>query len=386
MQVHYVSPSTIPARSANSIHVLQQCNALAQNVDTVSIYCKSNLSEEVTHSDIERFYGIELSSNVKLVSFTSRVSAATNFRIALHAIRKIRAPENSILISRNLYAAFYFAVVKKWSFLYETHQLELGFRKYLQKMIIAASRVRVIVISTKLRILLEDHLGMKCTKIQVLHDAAPSGLRPLPTSKKRATLSRITSVDVRNWGFLCGYFGHLYEGRGIEVILRVAAICNECLFIIFGGNEEDLERFRERNRLKNVVFFGHVPHSESLLAMQSCDALLMPYQKSVAIGAKLKHDTARWMSPMKMFEYLASGVPIISSDLPVLAEVLTDGRNALLVECDNEEKWAHAIETLKNDHYLAETLRSNAFEDYSLKYNWNIRAVELLKSAASFNA
>ena len=84
---------------------------------------------------------------------------------------------------------------------------------------------------------------------------------------------------------------------------------------------------------------------------------------------------------MKMFEYLASGVPIISSDLPVLGEVLTDGRNALLVECDKQEKWAEAIGELKNDHRLAKKLSSKAFEDYSLKYNWNVRAIELLNAA-----
>ena len=51
--------------------------------------------------------------------------------------------------------------------------------------------------------------------------------------------------------------------------------------------------------------------------MLAVDILIMPYQKNVAIGAK-GHDTARWMSPMKMFEYMASGNPIISSNLAAL--------------------------------------------------------------------
>ena len=56
----------------------------------------------------------------------------------------------------------------------------------------------------------------------------------------------------------------------------------------------------------------------------------MPYQAKVSIGVK-GHDTGRWMSPMKMFEYMAAGVPVISSDLAVLREILINEKNALLV-------------------------------------------------------
>ena len=47
----------------------------------------------------------------------------------------------------------------------------------------------------------------------------------------------------------------------------------------------------------------------------------MPYQRNVGIGTK-NSDTSNWMSPMKMFEYMSTGVPIVSSDLPVLKKFL----------------------------------------------------------------
>ena len=79
--------------------------------------------------------------------------------------------------------------------------------------------------------------------------------------------------------------------------------------------------------------------------MSRCDVLLMPYQRKVSIGDH-SADTSRWMSPMKMFEYMAAKKPFISSDLDVLREVLTDEVNALLVDPENVKAWDKALKRL----------------------------------------
>jgi glycosyltransferase involved in cell wall biosynthesis len=114
--------------------------------------------------------------------------------------------------------------------------------------------------------------------------------------------------------------------------------------------------------------------------MKSVDVLLMPYQESVFIGVP-GHDTARWMSPMKMFEYMATGVPIISSDLPVLQEVLENEKNALLVSPSRSDEWISALDRLLSDKELARSLGTCAHEDYKSKHTWLIRAERLLDAA-----
>ena len=89
----------------------------------------------------------------------------------------------------------------------------------------------------------------------------------------------------------------------------------------------------------------------------------MPYQTKVSIGSK-GHDTGRWMSPMKMFEYMAAGVPIISSDLPVLREILRNEENALLVSPSKHKEWCMALDRLSNDPVLAESIGKCAYSDY----------------------
>jgi glycosyltransferase involved in cell wall biosynthesis len=150
------------------------------------------------------------------------------------------------------------------------------------------------------------------------------------------------------------------------------------MFLVFGGDGSDVAR-RRLTAPANLQFMGHVPHPVSQRAQAAVDVLLMPYQQSVSIGVK-GHDTARWMSPMKMFEYLAVGVPIISSELPVLREVLTDGRNALLVKADDAGQWVAALDSLISNKKFANSIGEFAHQEYRAKHTWLRRADALLSA------
>ena len=77
---------------------------------------------------------------------------------------------------------------------------------------------------------------------------------------------------------------------------------------------------------------------------------------------------------MKMFEYLSSSVPIVSSDLEVLKEVLKNNINSILVKPDNAMLWSKAINKIYNDKQFAENLCKKAFMDYEENYTWEKRA------------
>jgi glycosyltransferase involved in cell wall biosynthesis len=77
---------------------------------------------------------------------------------------------------------------------------------------------------------------------------------------------------------------------------------------------------------------------------------------------------------MKMFEYMASGVPIVASDLPVLQEVLRHGENALIARCDDPADWAEKLRGLLADPDLRVRLSRAAQEDLARSYTWDARA------------
>lgn len=122
---------------------------------------------------------------------------------------------------------------------------------------------------------------------------------------------------------------------------------------------------------------GHLPSKNVKFAMSIMDILLMPYQKSVSVSLK-SVNTASWMSPIKMFEYMSVGVPIISSDLQVLREVLVDRHNSLLVKPDEIIEWLNALNLLIKDKNLAASIGSNAYKEFINKYTWEIRAKKML--------
>ena len=147
--------------------------------------------------------------------------------------------------------------------------------------------------------------------------------------------------------------------------------------MIYGPKNQNTEF--ENRAIKpgsNIYFGGFLRHAEIHNTMLACDILLMPYQEKVFIDMK-GTDTSKWMSPMKMFEYMATGKPIISSDLPVLREVLKDGENAILTNPSEVLSWEESILKVINNPSMASLIGKNAREKYIQKYNWDERAKKL---------
>ena len=206
----------------------------------------------------------------------------------------------------------------------------------------------------------------------VAHDAtdAPDALpvRPIPEWP-----GRVDAIQV-------AYIGHLYPGRGIDVLIDLARAFPACDFHVIGGTDEDIARWQSHSDLRNLIWHGFVePHAVDAYRAQ-CDILLLPYQKKVAVSGG-RGDTSRWMSPLKLFESMASGKAIVCSRLPSLEEVLEHGRTAWLVPPDHFEGWKDAIEMLSEDASLRHTLGRNARSDAAAHYTWEIRARNVLEES-----
>jgi glycosyltransferase involved in cell wall biosynthesis len=383
MRFHYVAPSTLPSRAANSVHAVWQCYGLAQRGADVTLYAKRAMHDaQQLPQAVETTYGVGATA-FRFETFYSALTLGDNLRIARHAVRCIRrSKRGDAILSRNLYATFLLAVLHRIPLLFETHQLETGFRKWMQRAIMCCPWVTTIVISEHLAEYLAEHHGAEPHRTLVLHDAAPTGISPVPTSERRAKLCALAPDVLGAWKQVCGYFGHLYPGRGIEIVEAMATARKDCLFLVYGGTETDIAARRASNRQANLAFMGHVPHPVARDLMRMVDILLMPYQESVSIGVA-GHDTARWMSPMKMFEYLGTGVPIISSDLPVLREVLLDGENCLLARPSDIDSWLGALDRIAGNPELAARIGSNAHDQYERQHTWTRRAEKIIEAACT---
>jgi glycosyltransferase involved in cell wall biosynthesis len=358
-----------------------QTRALADCGADVTLYaCRSVSDERDLPAAIARQYGIT-TDGIRLKTTFARSTRALNVRIAFLAVRRLlsaRWPD--LVICRNLYAAYILGVLMRRPLVFELHHIENGSRGLLQRAILRQPGVRIVSISQKLLEFVAKAYGITPSRPQVLRDAAPSGIAPVPRERRRAQLQALVPAAQAPWHGVCGYIGHLYAGRGVELIEALAERRPDVLFLLAGGHETDISARQARNRRKNLVFVGHLPHHSALELAKCVDVLLMPYQRSVSLGVG-RYDTAQWMSPMKMFEYMATDVPIVSSDLPVLHEVLQDGENALLVPPDAVDTWAEAIDRLLTDSDLSCSLARKAYSQYEAQHTWGHRARALLAAS-----
>ncbi|MBF0144023.1 MAG: glycosyltransferase family 4 protein [Magnetococcales bacterium] len=172
---------------------------------------------------------------------------------------------------------------------------------------------------------------------------------------------------------LAVYVGHLYPGRGIEEILAAARELGEVDFLLVGGMPNDLARWRQEvadTALANVRFAGHVANDRVPTYLWAADVLLMPYGRHCP--------TSQWMSPMKMFEYMAASRPMVATDLAALRTVLRHEENAWLVAADDGKALAGGILTVLTSPELAGRLAATARREVEA-FSWDRRVGSILE-------
>lgn len=142
------------------------------------------------------------------------------------------------------------------------------------------------------------------------------------------------------------YCGHLYDYKGIPIILKVAERNPEYIFHLVGGKEEDIERHKKISG-KNVIFHGHKDYKDVPNYLYSSDILLIPYS---ANGNK--HSPSNITSPIKLFEYLATKIPVICSDIAGIKNWINE-EDATFFKADNfndfENKIRFVIDNINSD-------------------------------------
>ena len=173
--------------------------------------------------------------------------------------------------------------------------------------------------------------------------------------------------------------GNLYSGRGIEIIAALARKCPWAFFHLIGGNESDINYWRKSfEKIGNVKLHGFISPSQTDKYRRSLDVLLAPYQRRVCVFSG-KGDTAKWMSPLKIFEYMASRRPMLVSDLPALREILKHEATALFCDPENVESRVNALKRLRDNPKLAARIGKTAYSEFKTKYTWKARAEKVIE-------
>lgn len=274
-------------------------------------------------------------------------------------ITHVYCREEKLLFFISLYAYVFRVPVRLF---YEMHELTFAHRWWFRFLL---RRLDGMVVLTSLAKEEFAQLGFIYDRILVAPDAVDLARFEKPPVQKEAR----DTLAIPSKRKVAIYAGTIEGWKGVNTLYAAAQQLPDVLFVIVGGR--GLEDFvREHPASENVRYEGQVPNEKIPLYFAAADVLILPNTD--------KHESSRVAtSPMKLFEYMASGTPIVSSDLPSLRDVLNDG-NARLVSPDNPEALASGIRKLLENPKTASALARQAREDVQ-PHTWDRRAGSILQ-------
>jgi len=210
-------------------------------------------------------------------------------------------------------------------------------------------------------------LGLPAERIRVEHDALePARFADLPGREEARR-----GLGLEGGGPLVVYTGGLMEWKGVDLLVEAARALPEVRFAVAGGMDADVEALRRLAAgLSNLRVDGFQPPGRIPLYLAAADLGVVPNRSRPAISA-------RYTSPLKIFEAMAAGLPLVASDLPSLRELLEPGQDALLVPPDDAAALAEGIRRLLADGELRRRMRARLLER-AVEHTWDARAARIL--------
>ena len=376
MQLIYIANIRMPTEKAHGHQISKMCEQFSREGEKVELWVPARRSS--LEGDIFSFYNLENNFKVRKIFcldlfFLEKYIGPLAFWLEFLSfyfsalIRAAFLAPKTLIYTREvlvcLFRIFFFRVI------YECHSIP---KKEKSFFMISRLADKIITISANLKeIFLRQ--GFRENKILVAPDAVDLSIFDLRLSTREAR----QKLGLPPEGKIIIYTGKLKTmdmDKGVgDILAALAKLPADVLFLAIGGSEEDIAFYQKQaQELKvagKVKFITHVSQNKLAIYQKAADILLMPFPFS-------KH-YAYFMSPLKMFEYMASQRPIIASDLPSIREVLNK-ENCVFCQPDNPADLAGKISLLLKDETLARKVARGAYQDVD-KYDWQQRVENILK-------
>lgn len=372
MKIAYLTATRVPDDWAHVLQILHMCEAFASSGAEVELIApKRNKSASV---DAYEYAGV--AKNFKIIYLrcidlfpgtTSRLSFyIRTFSFFVSASFYLHKHKFNALYTREHLAGIFFKKL-----FYEVHSLPTGGKGLYKKL---WKRISGFVVITSAMRDLYVREGISKDSIHVAPDAVTVDSFATPLTKEESR----QNMGIDAGKFVMGYVGTLKTMRmekgvrcGIEAL---PLLPDDVMFLVAGGEPDDVEEYRLVARSvgveHRVVFAGKVRHSDVPTYLKACDVVVAPFPD-------VEHYRL-YMSPLKIFEYMAAKVPMIVSDLPSLREVLTD-KTAVFIPPADSSALARAVIDLKSAPERRTSLAEAAYEDACNRFSWRARAQGIIQ-------
>lgn len=373
-EIIYPVPEKFPDNRARFIQIINTCYSLAKKGLTVKLI--TGLKKEYDREKIFNFYGLSPCENLEIIKLPIlRKETGKYFKISWNGVFYFsflvyllsRKNENFVIFLRHLKLANFllkFRKIIKKPIIFEVHEIFYLNDKLKENKRFRTKRMEInvykkvnalVCISKYLKQCVINLINKKENQIFVIPDAVREEWFDI--------------IKNNNMSYIC-YAGSLYEWKGVDILISAMKfIPNEKLLIIGGGKRlRDLKELAiKENVADRIIFTGPVLH-------QSIPQYLS--KAKIAVLPNTVEGPSQFSSPLKLFEYMAAGIPIVASDLPVFREILKHNETAIFFEPGNVKALAEAINKVLDSQELAEKLSKNA-KKIAENYTYEKRAEKI---------
>ena len=377
MKIIYISNSRIPTEKANGFQIMKMCEAFSNAGAKVELWIPKRFNrikeDPFFYYNVGKIFDIKKISvidAIPLEKFLGRIaglaeSISFSIFVLFHILKRER---KNLIYSRDQFICWFLSFFNE-KFVYEIHSFPKNFRLYKR---LWRKAHRVVAITQGLKNLLIEH-GIDSGKILVASDGVDLEFFNSVNQPKEDI--RI-ELNLPAGDFLVGYVGKfktLGMEKGIKTMISAIPLLGKEIKIVFVGAEEsEIKEYKNManrlNALSQCLIINNQPYLKAVKYMKAMDALVIPFPNAPHY--------AFYASPLKLFEYMAAGRPIIASDLPALREILND-KNALFFKPEDVDDLARAVKMLKLSQTLCYHLSGQAFSDVK-NYTWGARAKKIL--------
>ena len=367
MRISYLFNSSLPSTNPGSLQVIKTCEAIKNQSNKVFLITPNT----GLNKNIKKFYGLKNVPIIKKLKYFKSFPQGINYYLfSLFSIKYAISIKTEIYITRNLFTLFILILLRKKTIIEIHHDLSNEGRlvKFLYnnlRLFNSKNIIKIIAITNSVKKYLIKKHKVDKKKIVIITSASDLKLR-----FKKLNLKK---------NYKIGYFGSLEKSKGSEFIIRLSKLDKKNQYYIYGGDSKTVLNLKKKLFFKNLNIFEYVPYNRLSYFIGKMDIVLMPSSRNKLKSIGGVGNISKYTSPVKLFDYLASGKLIISSRLKVFEEVIKDKENCIMIKKLKPKLWLRTIKNLKNRLNEINRIKKNAFL-LSKNFTYEKRAEKILKN------
>ena len=333
-RIFYISDFSLPNMSAYALHVLKMCDAFSERNYKVNLLIP-NIKKDYNFKKIKKEYLLKCS--FKIHSFFQFKIKRNFITLILYSFKLLRFFKSNqkpyLIISRSILPAFLLSLFGINIFL-EIHTEPRGITKKIFDILRYYNfnnKIKFILINKNLN----KKLKLNKNLFIILDDCVDTRDFKKVSNKKNN----------------CLYTGSFVEGKGVETIINIASLLPKIRFILYGNKKTlDDHLYKKIIYQKNISLNDFASYNKISTILPTNKILLMPYEEKVGVLIK-NLDVSNYISPLKLFDYLASGSIIIASNKKAYSHILKNKYNCFLTNSSNSKEWARIIEQILSKNF-----------------------------------